>query len=47
MIPIDLGGVCAQYAGVVMSLFGGGVLMLTPHHARGGFVGVGVSGALR
>ena len=46
MIPIDLGGVCAQYAGVVMSLFGGGVLMLTPHHARGGFVGVGVSGAL-
>ena len=40
--PFNVFTMHPQYAGVVMSLFGGGVLMMTPQHARGGFGGVGV-----
>jgi len=44
--PFNVFTMHPQYAGVVMSLLGGGLLMCTKEHAKLGFVGVGISQAL-
>ena len=44
--PFNVFTMHPQYAGVVMSVLGGGLLMCTKEHAKLGFVGVGISQAL-
>ena len=44
--PFNVFTMHPQYAGVCLSIFGGGILMLTEQHADGGFGGVGICAAL-